>query len=81
VVTRAAQDVLREMLELPEGERLDVVSEVLARLHGDPDLEWEAAWLAELDRRELADAAEPTPAEEWSTVRARILNRASTRGG
>ena len=69
------------MLELPEGERLDVVSEVLARLHGEPDPDWEAAWLAELDRRELADAAEPTSDEEWATVRARILNRSSGRGG
>jgi Putative addiction module component len=69
------------MLELPEGERLDVVTEVLARLQGEPDPDWEATWLAELDRRELAGPAEPTSDEEWPAVRARILNGLSSRGG
>jgi hypothetical protein len=79
-VTRAAREILQEMLELPEGERLDVVTEVLARLQGEPDPDWEAAWLAELDRREFTDTAEPTVDEEWPAVRARILNAVSGRG-
>jgi hypothetical protein len=49
VVTRAAQDLLRDVLELPEGDRLDIVAEVLARLDGPPDPAWESAWRAELD--------------------------------
>jgi hypothetical protein len=68
------------MLELPERERLDVVVEVLARLEGAPDPDWEAAWLAALDRREQAESAEPTADEDWSAARARILSGSSSRG-
>jgi hypothetical protein len=69
------------VLELPEGDRLDIVAEVLARLDGPPDPAWEAAWLAELDRRDATELREPSPDEEWSTVRARILTGATRRGG
>jgi len=44
------------MLELPEGERLDVVSEVLAPLDGEPDSDWEAR-----GSRSSIDASWPTP--------------------
>jgi hypothetical protein len=69
-VTRAAQDLLRDVLELPEGDRLDIVAEVLARLDGPADPAWEAAWLAELDRRDATELRKPSPDEEWSVVRA-----------
>jgi hypothetical protein len=39
------------VLALPEGERLDIVAEILARLDGPADPDWEAAWLAELEAR------------------------------
>ena len=81
VVTRAAQDLLRDVLALPEGDRLDIVAEVLARLDGPADPGWEAAWLAELDRRDANELHEPSPDEEWSVVRARVLTGASRRGG
>jgi len=79
-VTRAAQDLLRDVLELPEGDRLDIVAEVLARLDGPPDPGWEVAWLAELDRREANDGRQPSADEEWSLVRARVLSGATSRG-
>jgi hypothetical protein len=75
VVTRAAQDLLRDVLELPEGDRLDIVAAVLARLDGPP------AWLAELDRRDATELREPSADEEWSVVRARILTGATRRDG
>jgi hypothetical protein len=52
----------------------------VARLEGAPDPDWEAAWLAELDRREQAESAEPTADEDWSAVRARILSGSSSCG-
>jgi hypothetical protein len=73
-MARRAEDLLRDMLELPEPERLDIVVEVLARLDGAPDPDWDAAWLAELDRREDSEPGEPTDDEEWPAVRARILS-------
>lgn len=79
-VTRAAQDLLQNVLELPEGDRLDVVAEVLTRLDGPPDPGWEAAWLAELDRREENEEREPSSDEEWSVVRARVLSGPAPRG-
>ena len=79
-VTRAAQDLLRDVLELPEGDRLDIVAEVLARLDGPPEPGWEAAWLAELDRRDASEEREPSANEEWSRVRARVLSGATPRG-
>jgi hypothetical protein len=72
-VTRAAQELRQDVLELPEGDRLDIVAEVLARLDGPADPDWEAAWLAELDRRDASEPAEPSADEEWPAVRARIL--------
>jgi Putative addiction module component len=81
VVTQAAQDFLRDVLELSEGDRLDIVAEVLARLDGPPDPAWEAAWLAELDRRDATELREPSADEEWSVVRARILTGATRRDG
>jgi hypothetical protein len=72
-MSRPAQDLLRDVLDLPERDRLDIVVEVLARLDGPVSPDWEAAWLAELDRREQTGSAEPTPDEEWPAVRARIL--------
>ena len=80
-VTKAAQELLQDVLELPEGDRLDIVAEVLARLDGPPDSDWETAWLAELDRRDAAETAEPAVDEEWSKVRARILTGTTPRGG
>jgi hypothetical protein len=72
-VTRSAQKVLQDVLDLPERDRFDLVAEVLARSDGPADPDWETAWLAELDRREQTEAADPTPDEEWPAARARIL--------
>jgi hypothetical protein len=64
-----------------EGDRLDVVAEILAQLDGPADPGWEAAWLAELDRRNANELREPSPDEEWSVVRGHVLTGASRRRG
>jgi hypothetical protein len=73
-MTRAANKVLQDVLDLPESDRLDIVAEVLARSDGAADPDWESAWLAELDRREQSEPTEPTSDEEWPAVRARIVS-------
>ena len=71
-MARRAEDLLRDVLELPEPDRLDLVVEVLAQLDGPRDPDWDEAWLAELDRREASAPDEPTADEEWSVVRSRL---------
>ncbi|WP_437339244.1 addiction module protein [Sorangium sp. So ce394] len=48
------RDILAAALSLPEGERLRIVSELLASVQEPYDDAWKAAWLEELERREQA---------------------------
>jgi hypothetical protein len=74
-MTKSAQQLLRDVLGLPEQDRVRIATEVLASLDGQPDGDWEAAWLAELDQRQRAAAARGERATEWAEVRSRILAR------
>lgn len=74
-VTEPARQLLRDVLGLPEEDRVRIATEVLASLDGPPDADWDAAWVAELQRRQQAAADRGEPAPEWAEVRARILMR------
>lgn len=74
-MSHAAEKLLREAMTLSEDQRLEVASQLIASVDGPPDSDWETAWLAELDRRSEAAVGRGEPADEWSEVRARILNR------
>ena len=74
-VTEPARKLLRDVLGLPEEDRVRIATEVLASLDGPPDADWDAAWVAELQRRQQAAADRGEPAPEWAEVRARILAR------
>jgi putative addiction module component (TIGR02574 family) len=67
--------LLQDALALPERERLQLASELIASVDGEPEDGWQEAWQAEVDRR--LDAAEKrgTPAPEWAEVRARVLSQ------
>ncbi len=70
----AARKLLEDALALPENERLELASEIIASVVGPRDGDWEAAWLEELDRR--VDAAEHrASASDWTDARSRILKR------
>ena len=71
----AARKILQGVPTLPENERLELASEIIARVDGPRDADWDAAWLAELDRRTEADKERGGSGADWSDVRARILNR------
>ena len=47
----AARKLLQEVLALPEDERLELASDIIASVEGPRDADWDDAWLAELDRR------------------------------
>ncbi len=78
-MTRSAEALFSEALDLSAKERLELASEIIASVDGPPDPDWDRAWLAELDRRmdESARGAEPLP--EWAEVRAGILKRLARR--
>lgn len=74
-MSEAARRLLQDVLALPEDERLELASEILASVDGPQDSNWEGAWLAELDRRTDAAKQRGETGSDWSEVRARILNR------
>ena len=74
-MTDAAKELLKAASALPEDERLELASELIASVDGPPDRDWESAWLAELDRRVEAARGRGEPAPEWSAVRARVLGQ------
>jgi len=65
--------LLADALRLPAEDRLALASELLDSVEGAADTEWDAAWLAELDRR-AQSGSDPKQPEDWATVRDRIRN-------
>jgi putative addiction module component (TIGR02574 family) len=75
-----SSDELREAaLTLPPSERAKLAHDLLRSLDGPADLDVDAAWVREVERRatELADGSvEPIP---WDEARERILQRLRSR--
>jgi putative addiction module component (TIGR02574 family) len=71
----AARKILQDVLALPENERLELASEIIASVDGPGDADWDAVWLAELDRRNEAAKGRGETGSDWTDVRARILKR------
>ena len=74
-----ASDLFAAALALPEAQRLHLASELLASVEEPEDTEWNAAWLAELERRERSVLTGGPPGSEWSEVRARLVSRLKAR--
>lgn len=74
-MTRSPKAVLDDAMALPEEDRLELASELIASVDGPPDADWEAAWTAEIDRRIAAADRNGARASDWTEVRARILSR------
>jgi putative addiction module component (TIGR02574 family) len=72
-VARSSKAVFDDALALPEEDRLELASELIASVDGPPDADWEAAWTAEIDRRIAAADRTGAPAGDWTEVRARVL--------
>jgi putative addiction module component (TIGR02574 family) len=71
----AARKLLQDVLALPEDERLALASEIIASVDGPRDSDWDATWLAELDRRVDAAKTRGETGSDWTEVRSRILRR------
>jgi len=72
-MTDAARKLLDDVLALAEEERAHIVTEVIASLDGPPDADWDATWLAELDRRVDAAKQAGESGTDWSEIRAELL--------
>jgi putative addiction module component (TIGR02574 family) len=71
-VTKAAETVLAEALELDAHERAEVAAELIASLDGEADESVEAAWAAEIERRMAAIDAGTATLTPWADVKSRI---------
>lgn len=76
-MTSGANEILKKAMGLPEGERLQLATELIASVDGPADAGWDALWLAELDRRLEAERRAGRPAGDWAEARRRILDRLS----
>jgi putative addiction module component (TIGR02574 family) len=71
--------LLAAALDLPENERLELASDLIASVDGPADADWDSAWLAELERRDRDARQDELPGAEWSQVRDRLLARLASR--
>jgi hypothetical protein len=74
-MSSTAQRILGEVLDLPELDRVEIATALLASLDdsAEPDADWDSTWLSELDRRAKAADDADSPAAEWSDVRDGLL--------
>jgi hypothetical protein len=68
-----ARKLLKDVLALPEDERLELASEIIASGDGPRDAGWDATSLGELDRRVNAGKSRGESGADWTDVRSRIL--------
>jgi putative addiction module component (TIGR02574 family) len=71
-VTKAAEVVLSEALELTDDERAAIAAELIASLDGQADEDVEKAWAAEIERRMAALDAGTSTLTPWWDVKRRI---------
>jgi putative addiction module component (TIGR02574 family) len=71
----ASSQVLDQALRLSHEERAELVRRLLETLEGDPDVDVDAAWAAELTRRAERVLAGEARLEAWEVVRERIRPR------
>ena len=74
-MTRRAEDLLREALRLDVRERAVLAAELLASVDGAPALDVDAAWAAEIQRREERALSGQTAFLDWSEVHAELAKK------
>ena len=71
-MTKAAESILADALELDVEARAEVAAELRASLDGPADPDAEAAWEVEIARRVAAIEAGTIKLEPWEDVKRRI---------
>lgn len=75
-MTKAAKEIVKAAVRLPERDRIELVEELLVSLESKADENIDAAWAAEIEKRsrELKEGSvRPIP---WHEVRSRTRKRA-----
>jgi putative addiction module component (TIGR02574 family) len=70
-----AADLLNNALALPVRERAEIAHELLLSLDDGADADAAAAWVAELEQRANEVRWGSVATEDWSAVRARLVDR------
>jgi hypothetical protein len=78
-MTSTPRKLLDDVLLLPERERLELASEIIATADGPPEANWTEARLTESDRGVKTARERIAPSPEWPEVQARILRRLAGR--
>ncbi|MGH7566799.1 MAG: addiction module protein [Gemmatimonadota bacterium] len=71
-MTKATETVLADALRLDVKARAELAAELLASLDGPADVDADAAWAAEIERRVKAIEAGTETLEPWEEVKRRI---------
>ncbi len=71
-MTKGAEAVLADALRLDLDARAQVATEILASLDGPADLNAEATWAVEIERRVAAIEAGTVKLEPWEDVKRRV---------
>lgn len=62
-------------MELSVEERAELAADLMASVDGEPDVDAQAAWAAEIERRAQRALAGESPGTDWQVVRKRIEDR------
>ncbi len=71
-MTKKAEQLLDEVLRLPDPERAEIAARLIESLEREVDADVDAAWAAEIERRCAALDAGQAVTSDWNDVRRRI---------
>lgn len=74
-MTRAAEHILREALDLDESDRATLAGLLLGSLEADPDEGVAEAWALEVDRRAAQLDSGTITTMRWEDVRSRLMRK------
>lgn len=78
-MSRTFTDVWKEAAELSDEDRATLAGLLIESLEGEPDLDVEAAWAAEIEKRVAELDAGTVESIPWEQVRQRLLDRLNAR--
>lgn len=71
-MAKNAEQLLDEVLRLPEQKRAEIAARLIESLEGTADADVDTAWAAEIERRCAALDAGQAVTSDWDDVRRRI---------
>jgi putative addiction module component (TIGR02574 family) len=78
-MSRTVTDVWKEAAGLSDEDRATLAGLLIESLEGEPDLDVEAAWATEIEKRVAELDAGTVESVPWEQVRQRLLDRLNAR--